>query len=354
MKDLLLDERKKKILEAVIEEYNLTAEPVGSSKLASDYNLGLSPATIRNEMADLEELGYLDKPHTSAGRIPSTKGYRLYIDDIMKFKKLSAKEKDFIDTAINEDVMKFDSLMHEASNILSRLTNYASITIEPELDNCEVEEIKLVKIGHDRLMIVILANNGIIKESIVKYDNDIPEENIEIFNNYLNYKLQGRNFREIYENVDKYVGQELENINEEIIPLFAELNNLLINKNSKVHLEGAVKLLEMPELKRKDTLKNFLNIIETQDAIKEIARSGYDGNINVYIGSECAFDDLKDFTIITYKQSINDKEVGTIGLIGPTRMDYKTVIPMIKYIGDTIQEKMKQGGEDNGRKRDES
>lgn len=351
---MLLDERKKRILEAVIEEYNLTAEPVGSTRLASSYNLGLSSATIRNEMAELEELGYLDKPHTSAGRVPSGKGYRLYVDNIMKEKSLTVKEKTLIDRVISDDLIKFESLMKEASNVLSRLTNYASITIEPELDDCEVEEIKLVKIGQDRLMIVILANNGIIKESIIKYDEEIPEENIEIFNNYLNYKLQGMNFREIYENVGEYVGQELDNINDKIIPLFAELNNLLINKNSKVHMEGATKLLELPELKKTDTLKNFLNIIETQDAIKEIARNGYDGNINVYIGSECAFEDLKDFTIITYKQSINDKDVGTIGLIGPTRMDYKTVIPMIKYIGDTIQEKMKQGGDDNVRKRKES
>ena len=351
---MLLDERKKKILEAIIEEYNRTAEPVGSTKIASEYNLGLSSATIRNEMAELEELGYLDKPHTSAGRVPSGKGYRLYVDNIMKEKSLTINEKKIIDNAINEDLIKFESLMKEASNVLSRLTNYASITIEPELDNCEVEEIKLVKIGHDRLMIVILANNGTIKESIIKCDEEIPEENIEIFNNYLNYKLQGMNFREIYDNVNEYVGQELDNINDKIIPLFAELNNLLINKNSKVHMEGATKLLELPELKKVDTLKNFLNIIETQDAIKEIARNGYDGNINVYIGSECAFEDLKDFTIITYKQSINDKDVGTIGLIGPTRMDYKTVIPMIKYIGDTIQEKMKQGGEENGRQGKES
>ena len=343
---MLLDDRKKRILEAVIEEYNRTAEPVGSGKIASDYDLGLSSATIRNEMASLEDLGLLEQPHTSAGRVPSDKGYRVYVDNIMKEKSLSVKEKNMIDKVISDDVNRFESLMREASNILTRLTNYASITIEPELDNCEVEEIKLVKIGHDRLMIVILANNGIIKESIIKYDDEIPEENIEIFNNYLNYKLQGRNFREIYENIGKYVGQELDNINDKIVPLVAELNNLLINKNAKVHMEGATKLLELPELKNTDTLKNFLNIIETQDAIKEIARNGYDGNINIYIGNECAFEDLKDFTIITYKQSINDKDVGTIGLIGPTRMDYKKVIPMIKYIGDTIKEKMKQGGED--------
>ena len=340
---MLLDERKKKILEAVIEEYNRTAEPVGSNKIANDYDLGLSSATIRNEMADLEELGYLDKPHTSAGRIPSSKGYRLYVDSIMNEKNLPIQKKNLIDKAIKEDLNRFNSLMHEASNILAKLTDYASISIEPELDNAEVEEIKLVKLGHDKLMIVILANNGIIKESIVNYSEDIPEQNIEIFNNYLNYKLQGKNFKEIYDNVNEY-----------IIPLFAELNNLLINKNAKVHMEGATKLLEQPELKKQGTLKNFLNIIETQDAIKEIARTGYDGNINVYIGSESAFEDLKDFTIITYKQSINDKDVGTIGLIGPTRMDYKTVIPMIKYIGDMIQEKMKQGGDESGRDREES
>ena len=343
---MLLDDRKKRILEAVIEEYNRTAEPVGSGKIASDYDLGLSSATIRNEMASLEDLGLLEQPHTSAGRVPSDKGYRVYVDNIMKEKSLSVKEKNMIERVISDDVNRFESLMREASNILTRLTNYASITIEPELDNCEVEEIKLVKIGHDRLMIVILANNGIIKESIITYDDEIPEENIEIFNNYLNYKRQGRNFREIEESIGKYVGQELDNINDKIVPLVAELNNLLINKNAKVHMEGATKLLELPELKNTDTLKNFLNIIETQDAIKEIARNGYDGNINIYIGNECAFEDLKDFTIITYKQSINDKDVGTIGLIGPTRMDYKKVIPMIKYIGDTIKEKMKQGGED--------
>ena len=217
---MLLDERKKRILEAVIEEYNLTAEPVGSTRIANSYNLGLSSATIRNEMAELEELGYLDKPHTSAGRVPSGKGYRLYVDNIMKEKSLTVKEKTLIDKVISDDLIKFESLMKEASNVLSRLTNYASITIEPELDDCEVEEIKLVKIGQDRLMIVILANNGIIKESIIKYDEEIPEENIEIFNNYLNYKLQGMNFREIYENVGEYVGQELENINDKSISAY--------------------------------------------------------------------------------------------------------------------------------------
>lgn len=111
-------------------------------------------------------------------------------------------------------------------------------------------------------------------------------------------------------------------------------------------------MLDLPELKKEKTLKNFLNIIETQDAIKELISSGYDGNINVYIGQENAFEDLKDFTIITYKQSINEKEIGTIGIIGPKRMDYKKVIPIIKYIGDSIQEKIKQGGEIDGGKRE--
>ena len=131
---MLLDERKKRILEAVIEEYNATAEPVGSSKIANDYNLGFSPATIRNDMAALEELGYLDKPHTSAGRVPSSKGYRLYVDMIMKEKSLSEKEKEIIDNTLKEDIIKFDSLMKEASNILSRLTNYTSIAAGPKVE----------------------------------------------------------------------------------------------------------------------------------------------------------------------------------------------------------------------------
>lgn len=341
---MLLDDRKKRILEAIIEEYNNTAEPVGSTKIANDYNLGFSPATIRNEMASLEELGYLEQPHTSAGRVPSSKGYRLYIDNIMKEKNLTAKEKAVIDEILQNDIIKIENLIHEATNILSRLTNYASIAMGPEIENCSVEEIKLVKIGNNRLMIVILADNGIIKESLVNYDGVIPEENIEIFNNFLNYKLKGRNFREIYENINSYVENELYNISNNIVPLMVEINNLLVDGNSKVYMEGATNMLALPELKKVDTLKNFLNIIETKDAIKELMKSGYDGNINVYIGQETAFDDLKDFTIITYKQSLNDKEVGTIGIIGPKRMDYKKVIPTIKYLGEAIQQKINQGG----------
>ena len=237
--------------------------------------------------------------------------------------------------------------MKEASNILSRLTNYTSIAAGPQTENCTVEEIKLVKIGHDRLMIVILADNGIIKESVVRYDGTIPEENIEIFNNFLNYKFKGMNFKDIYENINTYIENELYNISNTVVPFVVELNNLLAEKNTDIHLEGTRNMLNLPELKKETTLKNFLNIIETQDALKELIRNGYDGNINVYIGQETAFEDLKDFTIITYKQSINEKEIGTIGIIGPKRMDYKKVIPVIKYIGDTIQEKYKQGGEED-------
>ena len=352
---MLLDDRKKRILEAVIEEYNATAEPVGSGKIASDYNLGFSPATIRNEMANLEEMGFLEQPHVSAGRIPSSSGYRFYIDSIMKEKTLSPKEKQIIDDVLKEDVIKFDSLIKEASNILARITNYTSIAVGPQMNNCTVEEIKLVKLGQDRLMIVILADNGIIKESIIKYDGILPEENIQIFNTYLNQKLKGLNFEQIYENINAYVEDELYNISTNVIPLVNELNSLLIDKNVDIHMEGTKNLLELPELKETNTLKNFLNILETQDALKELIKNGYDGNVNVYIGQENAFEDLKDFTIITYKQKINDKELGTIGLIGPKRMDYKKVIPIIKYVGDALQEKMKQGGSFDGREQsDES
>ena len=346
-----LDERKRKILEVVIEEYTATAEPVGSLKLSKD--LGLSSATIRNEMAALEKLGLLEQPHTSAGRIPTTEGYRWYVDNIINERTLLPKEKASIDKMINSEVVKFESLIKEATQILSRLTNYASYGVSPEIDDCTVEEIKLVKLGTNKLMIILLADNGMVKETVITNDNIIPDENVEIFNNYLNYKLKGMNFRDIYDNITPYIENELNNINDNIVPLIVELNNLLTT-NSEVYVDGASNMLALPELKRSDTLKKFLNVIETKDALKELVKTGYDGNINVYIGQETSFDELKDFTIITYKQKINDKEVGTIGIIGPKRMDYKRVIPTIKYIGDMLQEKMekKRGGKkENERKR---
>ena len=345
----MLDDRKRKILEAVIEEYNKTAEPVSSSKIVSDYNLDFSSATIRNEMAELEELGYLEQPHTSSGRIPSSKGYRLYIDTIMKEKNLTVREKENIDAILQSDIAKFENIIKEAYNILSRLTNYASIAIGPGMESCTVDEIKLVKLGKDRLMIVVLADNGIVKESIINCNEEIPEQNIEIFNNYLNYKLRGMNFRDIYDNINEYVEEELNNISNNIVPLIVELNHLLKDGDSNVYVDGTKNLLALPELKKSDALERFINIIETKDVIKELVKSGYDGNINVYIGQETSFEDLKDFTIITYRQSINDKEVGTIGIIGPKRMDYKKVIPTIKYLGDAIQQKINRGGEEDGR-----
>ncbi len=338
-----LDERKKKLLEIIIEEYTASAEPVGSLKLAKD--LGLSSATIRNEMAALEKLGLLEQPHTSAGRIPTTEGYRWYVDQIISEKTLLPKEKASIDKMLSNDVVKFENLIKEATQVLSRLTNYASIAVSPEIDDCTVEEIKLVKLGTNKLMIILLADNGMVKETVITNENQIPDENVQIFNNYLNYKLRGMNFRDIYDNITPYIENELNNINDNIVPLIVELNNLLTNK-AEVIVDGASNMLALPELKKSETLEKFLNVIETKDILKELAKTGYDGNINVYIGQETSIDDLKDFTIITYKQKINEKEVGTIGIIGPKRMDYKKVIPTIKYIGDMLQEKMerKRGG----------
>ena len=346
-----LDERKMKILEMVIEEYTRTAEPVGSLKISKD--LGYSSATIRNEMAELENLGLLEQPHTSAGRIPTTEGYRWYVDQVMKIKSLNSKEKASLDKLLNADVVRFDNLIKEATQILSRITNYTSIALTPEIDDCTVEEIKLVKIGKEKLMIIILADTGLVKETVINNNLDIPDENLEIFNNYLNYKLKGMNFRDIYDNITPYIEVELNNLNDNIVPLVVELNHLLVN-NSDMYIEGTSNMLALPELKKTETLKKFLNVIETKDTLKELAKSGYDGNINVYIGNENSFDDLKDFTIITYKQVINEKEVGTIGVIGPKRMDYKKVIPTIKYIGELLKEKIDKergGNRKNGKRK---
>ena len=348
-----LDERKKKILEIVIEEYSATAEPVGSLKLSKD--LGVSSATIRNEMAALEKLGLLEHTHTSSGRIPTTEGYRWYVDQIVSEKTLLPKEKASIDRMLSDEAGKLENLIKEATSLLSKLTNYASYSVSPEIDDCTVEEIKLVKLGSNKLMIILLADNGMVKETVINNEGQIPDQNIEIFNNYLNYKLRGMNFRDIYDNIAPYIENELNNINDNIVPLLVELNGLLAS-DTEVHVDGASNMLALPELKKSDTLKKFLNVIETKDALKELVKTGYDGNINIYIGQETSFDDLKDFTIITYKQKINDKEVGTIGIIGPKRMNYKKVIPTIKYIGDMLQKKLekKEGGnKKDGNKRRE-
>lgn len=244
----MLDERKKKILQAVIDEYIQSAEPVSSGSIAGKYSLNYSSATIRNEMADLEKEGYLDKPHTSSGRVPSALGYRLYVDELLKEDNISLEEIKYIKSKLETRVNEMEELTKIATNTLSEITHYTTVAIGPKNNLQNIEEVKFVLLGKRMLMAIILTDTGIIKETIIKFDEDISEEQVETLTFIFNNKLKGKPLEEIDRPLEEYIFSQMNYSLKVIKPVMEQLNKVISEEN-KIYLEGANKAFELPEFK---------------------------------------------------------------------------------------------------------
>ena len=333
----MLDNRKKKILQAIIDEYINTAEPVSSSAIMHKCGLDCSSATIRNEMVELEKTGYLDKPHTSSGRIPSAQGYRLYVNELIKEDDISLEEIKYIQSKLETRVNEIEELTKIATNTLSEITHYTTVAVGPKTGFENIEEVKFVLLGSRMLMAVILTDTGIIKETIIKFDEDITEEQINTLNFIFNNKLKGKPLESIDKPLEEYIFSEMNYSLKVIKPVMEQLNKL-IHEEAQVYLEGANKAFELPEFKSLEVAKNFINLIDTKEIVLDLMNTGFANDINVYIGDEQENDQLKDFSIVTFKHRYQDKDLGTIGIIGPKRMDYSKVISVMKYISKKLNE----------------
>lgn len=332
-----MDERKKKILQAVIDEYVNTAEPVSSSALVEKYNLKYSSATVRNELADLEKSGYLDKTHTSSGRIPSEKGYRFYVDELVKEDDISLEEMKYIQTKLDSKVNEIEDLAKIATTTLSEITHYTTVAIGPKTDTQLIEEIKFVLLGTRMLMVVIVTDSGMVKETIIKYDEDVTQSQVETLNNLFNTKLKGKPLSKIDKPMEEYILSEITYSIDVIKPIIEQINRI-VEEADRIYLEGAKKSFDLPEFKSLELAKNFVNVLDEKELMLDILDSGMAKDINVYIGDENDKEQLKDFSIVTFKHSVGDKDLGTIGIIGPKRMNYSKVISVMKYISKKINE----------------
>ncbi len=334
----MLEERKKKILQAIIDEYINTAEPVSSGAIEKKYRLGCSSATIRNEMVELEKTGYLEKPHTSSGRVPSAKGYRFYVDELIKEDDISLQEIKYIQSKLETKVNEIEELTQIATSTLSEVTHYTSVSIGPRANFQNIEEVKFVLLGTRMLMAVILTDTGIVKETIIKFDEDITEQQVSTLNFIFNNKLKGKPLDEIDKPLEEYIFSEMNYSLNVIKPIMQQLDRV-INEESKLYLEGANKAFELPEFKSLEVARNFINLIDTKEVVRDLLNTGFAKDINVYIGDENENEQLKDFSIITFKHRYQDKDLGTIGIIGPKRMDYSKVISVMKYISKKLNGK---------------
>lgn len=335
-----LDNRKKKVLQAIIEEYIDTAEPVSSGNLVNQ--LDCSSATIRNEMAELEKIGFLEKPHTSAGRIPSQKGYRFYVDELLREDSLSKKEMEIIKERLETKVNDLEDLAKIATTTLSEITHYTTITIEPDVNSHIITDIKFVLLGNRMMMAVILTDSGIIRESIIKFDEDIEQEQIDDLSFIFKNKLVGKPLEKVNVHLEEFIAEEMKTGINIIKKIIEEINKIL-EESQKVYLEGVNKVVDMPEFRKSDIAKEFLNALDAKDLVVDVLNTGIAQDINVYIGEETAKEELKNFSIVTFNHILEDKDIGTIGIIGPTRMDYSKVISVMKYISKKLNDDFKKG-----------
>ncbi len=333
----MLDDRKRKVLQAIVEEYINTAEPVSSNALITKYDLQCSSATIRNEMADLEKKGLLDKMHTSSGRIPSAKGYRYYVDELLKDDNISLEEVKYISDKLETKVNEIEDLTKITANTISEITHYTTVTIGPKASEQIITEIKFVLLGSRMLLAVIMTDIGMVKETIIKFDEDITEKQVETINYMFNNKLKNRPIGTIDKPLEEYLYQEMADMVKVIKPIIEQIKKVLF-EDEEIQLQGTRRELDLPEFNSLQVAKNFMNILDEKELIADMLNSGFAEDINVYIGGEDENEELKDFSMVTFKHKIGNKDMGTIGIIGPKRMDYSKVISVMKYISKKLNQ----------------
>lgn len=318
-----LSERKKQILKAIIGDYIRTAEPVGSKTLSGRPELSYSPATIRNEMSELEEMGFLEKPHTSAGRIPSPKGYRLYVDELMGAPEADA-EGDSLEELIPLKVKELDRLIQEAGRLIASLTDYASVAVTPHLTHTSLKRFELIAVDRTTFVIVVITEAGTVKNKMVHTATDVSRDEAELLTYVLNQTLTGIPLSEItaerFDIVRRAAGLTalLGPVAEYIAELIEELGD------QRIYLEGANKLLRFPEYR--DTEKAQLLLDYLADDHKHLLPvSTSTEGVQIFIGPENGENPLSSASTIYAKYSIGDIGQGIIGIVGPTRMDYKNL-----------------------------
>lgn len=329
-----LTERKQKILHAIIKNYLDTGEPVGSRTISKYTDLNLSSATIRNEMADLEELGYIMQPHTSAGRIPSDKGYRWYVDTLMNEKVQEVEE---MKEQMLEKADKMEQLLKQAAKVLANNTNYTSMISSPVSNHNKIKFIQLSQVDVEQLIVVVVMDGNIVKNQIVTLEEPLSNEALLKLNMLLNTTLTGMALEEInlglIARLKEQAGIHRE-VLENVIDAVAKL--IQVRDDMEIYTSGTTNIFKYPELSDKESAQEIISAFEEKQQLaalvsKTMAR-GDNKDIQVYIGNETDVDKMKDCSVVTATYELGDGLQGTIGIIGPKRMDYEHVMKTLKTL----------------------
>ena len=334
-----LSERKKKILRAVVESYVQTAEPVGSKAILELADLNVSSATIRNELADLTEQGYLEQPHTSAGRIPSPKGYRLYVNELMEEQRLSLEETRQINEALNLKMKELDKVIDQAGRMVSQLTNYPAFALAGGARRTTIRRFDLIMVDVNSFIAVVMTDNNVVKNKLIHLPTEMSEPQLQLLTTLLNSSFVGKTLEELTPELMR-VAEHAAGSSYGLISLVVSFAMEVLEdmENSPVYTAGTSHILNLPEYQDVGKAKKLMNYLnEEQSLAHSLALPNMGGdNTRILIGPENVADELKDTSVVLASYDIGDGLRGVIGVVGPTRMDYGKVAAKLSYVADGL------------------
>ncbi len=336
----ILSERQQEVLKFIVQTFVLTANPVGSKILAKTTELGLSSASLRGVMADLEEAGYLSHPHVSAGRVPTDKGYRYYVNSLMGYENISKKDQKTIYTDL-KSVTDADDLLKESSKILSRISHQLSFVTSPQLRSCILLKIEIISLSSSKLLIVLSVDSGLVKTITMEVTSEINQNKINNLNIILNERLTGLTLNQIRETFHNRL-KDFEDEESGIIRLFVDNINKVFNEfytRERLHISGTTNILSQPEFESPKQIRSIIELIDNEDIIIHLLdqyeeKSSREG-LTILIGSEINVEKLHDYSLIISSYNIGENR-GTIGVIGPKRMEYNKIIPIVNCVAEII------------------
>ncbi|GGJ09365.1 heat-inducible transcription repressor HrcA [Alicyclobacillus cellulosilyticus] len=338
----MLTPRQRLILSAIVEDYVRSAEPVGSRTLSKHDEIHLSAATIRNEMSDLEEMGYLDQPHTSAGRIPSQKGYRFYVDNLMGRVEIDNQTLSVLREHFQRQRGEMERLIHETALVLSELTQYTSIVMGPHVYQEKIRQIQLIPLRPGAAVAILVTDTGQVETRHVQLSEGVSSDDVVRMVNLLNDKLAGVPLYRFRSQLSHEIAEELARVTERYDDAMAFLDELarLAEARERVFVGGTTNILAQPEFRNVDKVRPLLALLERPDRVSQMLPAAQTPGVQVRIGMENGIPTLQDCTVVSATYTIQGVPVGSIGVLGPTRMNYARVIRILEYVSHALSDWM--------------
>jgi heat-inducible transcriptional repressor len=339
------EDRKRKLLHAIIHEFIKTGKPVGSVFLAEQYKLDLSSATIRNVMADLEQEGFLTHPHTSAGRVPTDKAYRFYVDSLVDLQRLAQMEEEKIKADYEARIREIEGLLASTSKTLSVLSHYTGFVMTPSLEETRLRHLELVPLDSLRVLVILVSDTGIVRQKVVLFDRPLSPDTLSSMARVLNEKLRGRSFNEVRDRILDHL-DAVHQQQQDILELARQITREAFAEADPqtLYVEGAGNILSLPDFQDQEQMRTIIQLLDEKRALGELldkdlrdddASDKWKG-VRVKIGAENKMPNLKDVSMVSSVYTIGDRKVGVLGIIGPKRMEYSRMISLVGHMARTV------------------